>query len=108
MKKMREWISHAKIRTKMLLSYMVIVLTAVITVCFLMYFYMLRIYRAQLLYSADQAFEQAEEFLSYRVNSVLYVSDLLRVNENVQTILGKPRRGRGGGYHRSKYGYDYA
>lgn len=91
MKKMREWISHAKIRTKMLLSYMVIVLTAVITVCFLMYFYMLRIYRAQLLYSADQAFEQAEEFLSYRVNSVLYVSDLLRVNENVQTILGKPR-----------------
>lgn len=91
MRKIYERFSHAKIRTKMLLSYVVILLTAVVTVCFLMYFYMIRIYRTQLLYSADQAFEQAEEFLSYRVNSVLYVSDLMRVNENVQTILGKPK-----------------
>lgn len=89
MRKIYKWFSHAKIRTKMLLSYMVILLTAIVAVCLLMYFYMMRIYRTQLLYSANQAFEQAEEFLSYRVNSVLYVSDLLRVNENIQATLEK-------------------
>lgn len=89
MRKIRERFFSAKIRTKLLFSYMLILVIAVMTVCFLMYFYMAKIYKEQLLYSASQAFEQAEEFLDYRIDSVIYVSDLLRVNENVQKILGK-------------------
>ena len=89
MRKIRERFFSAKIRTKLLFSYMLILVIAVMTVCFLMCFYMAKIYKEQLLYSASQAFEQAEEFLDYRIDSVIYVSDLLRVNENVQKILGK-------------------
>ena len=89
MRKLSEYFSHAKIRTKMLLSYITILLTAVITICFLMYFYTMQIYKDQLLYSANQSFGQAKEFLGYRIDSVLYVSNLIRVNESVQSALSK-------------------
>lgn len=45
----------------------------------------------RLLYSASQSFEQAEEFLNYRVDTVINVSALLQVNQNIQTVLGKKR-----------------
>lgn len=91
---MRRWtecFSHMKIRTKMLLSYILIFFIAVLAVGIFMYFYMTQMYKKQLLYSANQAFEQAQEFVSYRVNSVIYASNLIRVNESIQTVLKKPR-----------------
>ena len=91
MKKIQERFFNARIRTKMLVSYMLILLIAVMAVCLLMYIYMNQVYKKQLLYSASQSFEQAEEFLSYRIDSVLYVSDLLRVNDDIQKILEKDK-----------------
>ncbi|MBR1929891.1 MAG: sensor histidine kinase [Lachnospiraceae bacterium] len=73
----------------MLISYVLILSIAVVAVYLLMYLHMTRIYKEQLLYSASQSFEQVQEFLNYRIHSVIYVSNVLRVNESVQGILTK-------------------
>lgn len=82
-------LSKTRISTKFLLSYMMILLLAVVTVTVLVAGYMTGSYRDSLLYSAERAFEQADEFLSYRVQSVLYVSDMFRVNHELLDILKK-------------------
>lgn len=86
------WINNTPIQKKMIISYLAIVSVSVISVAIIMLMLISKRYEKQLLYSASQSFSQAEEFLEYRANAVLYASNLLQVDNQVQEILSRKEK----------------
>ena len=86
------WFADCRIKTKMRFSYLIIIIITMVSVSALLYVMISASYKKQILHSADLSFLQAEEFLEYRLNSMLYASDILRSNPDVQSILNKSRR----------------
>lgn len=85
-------INNIPIKIKMIISYIMIVTAAVAAVALVMFTVFSKRYEQQLLYSASQSFSQAKEFLGYRVDSVMYASNLLQVDSQVQEILKRDEK----------------
>lgn len=85
-------INNISIKSKMIISYIMIVTAAVAAVAVVMFIIFSNRYEKQILYSASQSFSQANEFLGYRVDSVMYASNILQVDTQTQEILKREEK----------------
>lgn len=80
---------NLKIRDKVLLSYLVIIFFAITSVAVLSYNKSSELMEKQTINSTRQAFEQANNFISYKLNNVKDVSSLIFMNKEIQSIISK-------------------
>ena len=74
-------------RTKMLLSFSFSVITILISLMLTLYNILMHHSTEQVLYSANQSYHQACSFLEQYYNTLLYASELIYYNGDVQRIL---------------------
>jgi len=75
------------IRKKLMLSYFMLIFFPLIIFTIVTYVSVSQGYESQIRYSANQSFDQANRFLSYKVNSLINNSDIIYNDTGVQTIL---------------------
>lgn len=80
---------NLKLRDKILLSYLLIIIFTVTVSTLLTYKKSSEIIEKQTIDSTRQSFEQASNFISYKLNNVKDVSSMLFMNKEVQNILSK-------------------
>ncbi|MBN2221167.1 MAG: cache domain-containing protein, partial [Vallitaleaceae bacterium] len=80
-----------KLRVKVLLAFFVLIFTPLIILTSVTYSIVSKRYEEQILYAANQSFEQAVEFINNRVKSLIDASDIVYLNNEIQTILGRER-----------------
>ncbi|MBE5958034.1 MAG: HAMP domain-containing protein [Lachnospiraceae bacterium] len=85
--KINRFINSISIRKKTIISYILILSAAIVSVAAVLIAMFSVKYEKQLLYSSSQSCTQAKEFLEYRANSVQYASNLLQVDNELQEIL---------------------
>ncbi|WP_409345895.1 sensor histidine kinase [Paenibacillus sp. MBLB4367] len=90
MTNVRYAIKNMKIKHKLLLSYLLLIFVPVTIVALLTYYKTSQIVEKQVIESTKQSFEQANKFLSYKLNNIRDVSSMLFMNKEVQAILNKP------------------
>lgn len=81
-----EW-EKLNMRTKMLLSFSFSVISILISLMLALYYILMRHSTEQVLYSANQSYHQACSFLEQYYNTLLYASELIYYNGDVQRIL---------------------
>ncbi|HEY5586153.1 MAG TPA: sensor histidine kinase [Ruminiclostridium sp.] len=79
------------IRKKLLLSYFTLIFLPLGLLTFVSYVNVSRVYENQIHYSANQSFDQAYTFLSYKLNTLIKTSDVIYFNSDVQTILSNKK-----------------
>lgn len=80
---------NLKLRDKILLSYLLIIIFTVTVSTLLTYKKSSEIIERQTIDSTRQSFEQASNFISYKLNNVKDVSSMLFMNKEIQNILSK-------------------
>lgn len=80
---------NLKIRDKVLLSYLLVIFFTIATITLLSYKKSSELMEKQTINSTRQAFEQANNFISYKLNNVKDVSSLIYMNKEIQSILSK-------------------
>lgn len=80
-------IFFSTIRRKVLISYFVLIFAPLIILTAVTYIRVSANYEKQIKYAATQAFDQANQFIYYKVNALIKASDILYFNSSVQTIL---------------------
>lgn len=80
---------NLKLRDKILLSYLLIIIFTVTVSTLLTYKKSSEIIEKQTIDSTKQSFEQASNFISYKLNNVKDVSSMLFMNKEIQNILSK-------------------
>ncbi len=85
-------INSISIRKKTIISYILIVTAAIVSVAAVLIAMFSGRYQKQLLYSSSQSCTQAKEFLEYRANSVQYASNLIQVDNELQEILTRSEK----------------
>jgi two-component system, sensor histidine kinase YesM len=80
---------NLKIRNKILLSYLLVLSFTIVTITVLTYKRSAKVMESQAIESTKRAFEQANTFISYKLNNVKDVSSMLFMNKEIQTILSK-------------------
>lgn len=80
------------IRSKLLISYFILIFLPLALMTSFSYKNVSRNYEKQILHSADQSFDQAYTFLSYKVNTLIKASDVIYFNADVQAILTRDKR----------------
>lgn len=83
------FINNLKLKQKLMLSYFILILIPMIILTSISYRQASQIVEGQVLFSAKQVFEQTNAFLSYKINNIVKVSDIIAVDRNVNTILCK-------------------
>ncbi|QHW33970.1 sensor histidine kinase [Paenibacillus rhizovicinus] len=79
--------THMHIRAKLLISYFILIFLPLALMTAFSYKNVSHDYEKQILHSADQSFDQAFMFLSYKVNTLIKASDVIYFNADIQTIL---------------------
>lgn len=82
-------IKNLKIRNKILLSYLLFIGFTITTIAVLTYNKSSEVLENQTIESTKSAFEQANTFISYKLNNVKDVSSMLFMNKEIQSILSK-------------------
>jgi len=77
------------IRIKLMFSYVILISTPLIILTAVTYFRFSRSYGEQIEYAANQAFLQANQFIQYKMNSLIKASDVIHFSPDVQTILSR-------------------
>lgn len=75
------------IRQKVLLSFFVLIFIPLVLLTSITYRVVSKGSEEQIGYAASQAFEQANEFIFYKVNALVQASDIVFFNEDIQEIL---------------------
>ncbi len=81
------WFSHKSIRTKMTISFSIPLLLIALLLSFISYNIIAKQYARQILYSADQSYEQAISYLENHIQNMNYVQLLLGTNKRLQEVL---------------------
>ena len=74
-------------KTKLLISYTVLIFIPLILVTLIAYFRIAQHMEDQIIYSTSQAFEQANSFLTHKLNTIINASDVIYHDTRVQDIL---------------------
>ncbi|WP_068774239.1 sensor histidine kinase [Paenibacillus sp. FJAT-26967] len=82
-----------KISQKLLLSYILLILLPTITISAISYQKTSKMLIDRVVESTQQSFEQANTFISYKLNNVKDVSSILYMNRSITEILGKSETG---------------
>lgn len=82
-------IKNLKIRNKILLSYLLLICFTLTTIAVSVYKKSSQIIEKQTIDETSRAFEQANTFISYKLNNVKDVSGMLFINKEIQSILSK-------------------
>lgn len=85
----QNFIRDLKLRDKLLMTYFVLIFLPLALSNLFSFRVVNDIIEKQIIYSASQAFDQATDFLSYKINKIIGVSDSIAVNTMVKTILEK-------------------
>ena len=91
LKKLVQSFKDITIRKKLLLSYFILIFLPLGLLTFVSYVNVARVYENQIRYSANQSFDQAYTFLSYKLNTLIKTSDVIYFNSDVQTILSNKK-----------------
>lgn len=84
-------IKNLTLRKKLLLSFFILIFLPLGLLTFISYGNVAKIYENQIRYSANQSFDQAYTFLSYKLNTMITTSDVIYFNSDVQSILSKDK-----------------
>lgn len=79
------------IRVKVLTALFLIVFVPLVILAIVTYARVSEDYRREIEYAANQAFDQAVGFISFKVNTLVNSSDVIHFNQEVQTILKRER-----------------
>ena len=77
------------IRIKALLAFLVLIFVPLILLTTVTYNIVSNQYEEQITRAADQSFDQAILFLEYKVEALIKASDIVYLNNEIQTILGR-------------------
>lgn len=83
----KAWIGHRSMRTKMTISYAIPLLTIALALSIISYKIISFQYTKQIVYSANQSYEQAISYLENHVQNMNYVQLLLGSNKQVNEML---------------------
>jgi Predicted signal transduction protein with a C-terminal ATPase domain len=83
------FINNLKLKQKLMLSYFVLILIPLAILTVISYRQAARIVENQVLFSAKQVFQQSNAFLSYKIARIVDVSNIIAIDRNVNSILGK-------------------
>jgi two-component system, sensor histidine kinase YesM len=75
------------LRRKLLLSYFILIFSPLVILTIVSYNIVSKGYENKILYSASQSFDQAHEFLNYKINNLVSTSDIIYFNDTVQSVL---------------------
>lgn len=84
-------LSNIPLKRKLLLSYFIIIFIPLSLLTAVTYKVVFDGYKNQILFSATQSFDQAYDFLNYKVNTLINGSDIVHFNNDIQTILAQDR-----------------
>ncbi|NBD24932.1 cache domain-containing sensor histidine kinase [Paenibacillus glycinis] len=90
--------TNMQIRRKLLISYFILIFLPLALMTSFSYKNVSRDYEKQILHSADQSFDQAFTFLSYKLNTLIKASDVIYFNADVQTMLTRDEHAFGDDY----------
>ncbi|OPJ63377.1 sensor histidine kinase [Clostridium oryzae] len=82
---------QSSIRTKLMISYFVLIFVPLIILTFVAYSNISVDYEKQLKYSAKQSFDQARRFIAYKTQSLIDASDIIYYDSDIQRILSRNR-----------------
>lgn len=91
---LRRWLPGHSMRTRLFLLFSVTVVLILLLVLVFIQYFISSDYRERLLRSADQSFEQAYSNLSNNVDTMLYISDIIYYNGDLQRILSERNSGK--------------
>ena len=83
--KMRNW----SMKTKLMVSFSALVLLTTSIILIVLYRYVYEDYKKQILFSADQSFSQAHGIVEKKISNMIYTSEILYFNSEVQEILSQ-------------------
>ena len=84
-------LKNLTLRKKLLMSFFILIFLPLGLLTFISYVNVAKIYENQIRYSANQSFDQAYTFLSYKLNTMINTSDVIYFNSDVQNILSKDK-----------------
>jgi two-component system sensor histidine kinase YesM len=79
------------LRKKLMVSYFILIFAPLIILTIAAYINVSKGYESKIRYSADQSFNQAYRFLSYKVESLVKASDIVYFDSGVQTVLSRSK-----------------
>ena len=92
LKNMSQYFGDLTIRKKLMLSYFILIFFPLIIIMIVTYVSVSKGYESQIRYSANQSFDQASRFLSYKLNSLINYSDIVYNDIGVQRILASSKQ----------------
>lgn len=84
------WLSRHSMRTKLFILFSATIVAILILTMLLLNYFISDRYRERLINSSDQSYEQAYSFLGNYVETMIFVSDLIYYNGDVQRVLSSP------------------
>lgn len=88
-KKFVQFLNNRKLRTKLMLSYFILIIIPLGLLAFVSYNQVSKTIEGLVLYSAKQNFEQTNSFLEYKISKIIDISDIITVDRNLNNILTK-------------------
>lgn len=79
------------IRSKVIIVFFVLIFVPLIILAFVTYNRVARDYKADTMYAANQAFEQAVGYIEFKTSTLISSSDYIHYSQDVQTILKRER-----------------
>jgi two-component system sensor histidine kinase YesM len=87
LRRMARRLSGRSMRSKLFISFSIIIVTILTLVMALLNSFISSSYRERILHSASQSYDQAAAFFQNYINSMIYASDLIYYNGDLQRIL---------------------
>lgn len=84
---MIKYFKNLKLKDKLLVSYLILIIFPLSIFGRLTFSEISKILESHIIYSATQAFNQGTEYLSYKIDKIINVSDNIAVNPEVKSIL---------------------
>jgi len=84
---MIKYFKNLKLKDKLFLSYLILIIFPLSIFGKLSFSEISKILESHIIYSATQAFNQGTEYLSYKIDKIINVSDNIAVNSEVKSIL---------------------
>lgn len=87
-----QYFRDSTMKKKLMLSYFILIFVPLGVLTYVSYINVSKGYENQIQYSANQSFDQAYKFLSYKINSLIKSSDIVCFNTDVQTVLSRNKQ----------------
>lgn len=88
---MRRFFGRFKIRQQLLISFAVLIFIPLVLLTSIAYVRVSENSERQMKFASTQAFEQANKFVNYKVNTLIQASDIIYFNEDIQPILKRDK-----------------